>query len=130
MTKRVISYIHREISWLSFNERVMQEAADRSVPLIDRLKFLGIYSSNLDEYFSVRVGSLRRVIKAGIKAKSEIGGKPQEILKKIHAIVLKQRDQFDQIFNELLTELENEDIFIINEKRAQPGSGKIRSDLF
>ncbi|MCK5452770.1 MAG: polyphosphate kinase 1 [Calditrichia bacterium] len=130
MSKRVISYIHREISWLSFNERVMQEAADRTVPLIDRFKFLGIYSSNLDEYFSVRVGSLRRVIKAGIKAKSEIGGKPQDILKKIQAIVIKQRDQFDQIFTELETELEKEDIYIINEKELNPVQEKFVQTYF
>ncbi|UCF63298.1 MAG: polyphosphate kinase 1, partial [bacterium] len=130
MTKRIQTYIHREISWLSFNERVLQEAADPTVPLIDRFKFLGIYSSNLDEYFSVRVGSLRRVIKAGIKAKSEFGGKPQDILKKIHNIVLKQRDLFDQIFSGLLAELEKEDISIINEKELNPVQEKFVQSYF
>jgi polyphosphate kinase len=114
------NYINREISWLSFNERVMQEAADRSVPLIDRLKFLGIYSSNLDEFFSVRVGTLRRMIKAGIKSKSFIGDRPNIVLKQVQAIVLRQRDLFDRIFNELLNELEKEDIYIINEKGLDP----------
>jgi polyphosphate kinase len=121
MSKKITNnYINREISWLSFNERVMQEAADRSVPLIDRLKFLGIYSSNLDEFFSVRIGTLRRIIKAGIKSKSFVGDRPHTVLKQVQTIVLRQRDLFDKIFNELLNDLENENIFIINEKELYP----------
>ena len=95
-------YINRESSWLSFNDRVLQEAEDKNVPVIERLKFLGIYSSNLDEFFSVRVGTIRRMINIGIKAKSEIGGKPKEVLNEIQQIVLRQRDKFDKIFNELV----------------------------
>jgi len=121
MGKKITNhYINREISWLSFNERVLQEAADRTVPLIDRLKFLGIYSSNLDEFYSVRIGTLRRMIKAGIKSKSFIGDRPEVVLKQVQTIVLRQRDLFDKIFTELLNDLENEDIYIINEKELYP----------
>lgn len=124
MPSKVKKYINREISWLSFNERVMQEAADPNVPLIERLKFLGIYSSNLDEFFSVRIGSLRRIIKAGIYDKASMGGKPKEILKDVQKIVLKQRDKFDRIFTNFLKELENENIFIINEQELNPEQEK------
>ena len=117
MPAKTPEYINREISWLSFNERVMQEAADKTVPLIERFKFLGIYSSNLDEFFSVRIGTLRRMIKAGISQKESLGGKPKEILQEVQTIVLKQRDKFDSIFQSLLKELKKENIFIINEKK-------------
>lgn len=59
-------YINREISWLSFNQRVLQEASDTSVPLLERLKFLGIFSSNLDEFYRVRVATYKRMVNAGI----------------------------------------------------------------
>ncbi|KAA3657593.1 MAG: polyphosphate kinase 1 [Calditrichaeota bacterium] len=109
-------YINREISWLSFNARVLQEAADPSVPLLERLKFLGIFSSNLDEFFRVRVGTLKRMIDAGIKAKSLISHKPKKVLNDIHDIVLEQREQFDKIFRDLTKALEQERIFMISER--------------
>ncbi len=108
-------YISREISWLSFNDRVLQEAADPKVPLMERFKFLGIYSSNLDEFYSVRVGTLRRVIKEKIKVKAELGANPTALLNKIQKIVLEQRDKFDDIFTRLKKDLENQKIFIIDE---------------
>jgi len=108
-------YINREISWLSFNHRVLQEAADPTVPLIERLKFLGIYSSNLDEFFRVRVGTLYRIIRAGIKGKVIFGGSPQKILNQIQKIVIKQRKQFDRVFTELQNELEAQKIYMVNE---------------
>jgi polyphosphate kinase len=130
MKKKYKYYINRESSWLSFNERVLQEAEDKNVPLIERLKFLGIYSSNLDEFFSVRVGTIIRLIKVGIKAKNEIGGKPKDILNEIQHIVLQQRDKFDKIFSELLKELEKENIFIINEKELSPEQEKFVKSYF
>lgn len=123
-------FIPRERSWLSFNERVLQEAEDKSVPLIERLKFLGIYSSNLDEFFSVRVGTIRRMINAGIKDKTELGGKPKDILNEIQQIVLRQRDKFDKIFSELVQELEKENIFIINEKQLNSEQEKFVKGYF
>ena len=117
MQKNSYKYMNREISWLSFNERVLQEAADPEVPLIERVKFLGIYSSNLDEFFRVRVGSLQRMIDAGIKSKTIFGGTPKKIMKQIHDKVVLLNDSFDRVFAELQNELKKKKIFIINESQ-------------
>jgi len=66
-------YTNRELSWLQFNSRVLQEAADTSVPLIERLRFLGIFSNNLDEFFRVRYATVRRIVEAGKKGRKALG---------------------------------------------------------
>ena len=76
-------YINRELSWLSFNERVLQEAEDKSVPLIERFKFLGIYSNNRDEFFRVRVASHRNLLKIGKKTIKQLDYDPESVLLKI-----------------------------------------------
>lgn len=123
-------YVNREISWLYFNERVLQEAADNSVPLIERLKFLGIYSSNLDEFYSVRVGTLTRIIKAGIKETAILGRNPKHVLRDIQNIVIRQRDMFDQIFSQSQEELKNQNIYIINEKELNEAQAKFVHSYF
>ncbi len=115
MVKKIVKFVNREISWLSFNERVLQEAADPSLPLLERLKFLGIYSSNQDEFFSVRVGTVHRMIDAGVKSSEIIGDPPKKTMKMIHKRVLQLRDRFEEIFTKLEKELQEEKIFIINE---------------
>ncbi len=120
MNTKIRKYINREVSWLSFNARVLQEAADPMVPLIERLKFMGIYSSNLDEFFSVRVGTLKRMDDAGIKAKAILGGSPRKILNEIQRIVLSQRDNFDRIFTDLQKALQKEHIYFVNEQQLSP----------
>ena len=108
-------YVNREISWLSFNQRVLQEAADKTVPLLERLKFLGIFSSNLDEFYRVRVATYTRMVNAGIT--KAMGEHPKKVLNQIQKTVIRLRDQYDEIFNNVLAELQNENIFIINEKQ-------------
>ena len=110
------TYIPKEISWLSFNERVLQEADNKEVPLIERFKFLGIYSNNLDEYFRVRVATLRRLSQIGSKSKIILDYNPKSTLKKVHEIVLEQNVRFEKIFSGLLQELVKHKIHIINEK--------------
>ena len=110
-------YINREISWLSFNSRVLQEAADTRNPLIERMKFLGIFSNNQDEFFRVRVATIRRMVKAGNTATALLGVNPTVILNEIHAKVIDLQEEFDRIFDILVDELEREGIFFINEKQ-------------
>lgn len=108
-------YINREISWLSFNERVLQEAADEHNPLIERLKFLGIFSNNLDEFFRVRFATIKRMMQFEPNTILIGGEKPKQILKQIQDIVLKQRFKFDQIYDDILKGLALHDVHIINE---------------
>jgi len=117
MKKKEIPYINREISWLSFNERVLQEAADRTTPLIERLKFLGIFSNNRDEFYRVRVATVRRLSKLGRKAITVYGEDPKELLTKLQRRVIEQQNRFENIYQELLKELAASNVFIINERQ-------------
>ena len=109
-------YVNRELSWLQFNARVLQEAADESVPLIERLRFLGIFSNNLDEFFKVRYATVKRIEQAGKAGKSELGGiKASELLKLITEVVIRQQSESLEILSDIERELEKEDIYIINE---------------
>ncbi len=114
-----MKYLNRELSWLSFNERVLQEAMDESVPLIERIRFLGIFSNNQDEFFRVRVATLSRMEMLGKKAKKVLGETPRKIIDDIYAKVIKQQAKFEATYKKLIVELEKENIFIINEKQLK-----------
>ncbi len=112
MTK--FPYTHRDISWLSFNYRVLQEAKDPAVPLLERLKFLAIYSSNLDEFFSIRVAGIRKLKKLGKKTRAQLEFDPSELLKDIHQIVNRQQEEFSLIFEkEIVPELRKHHVHIL-----------------
>jgi len=124
------TYIPKEISWLSFNERVLQEAENKNVPLIERFKFLGIYSNNLDEYFRVRVATLKKLSQLGQKSKNIIGYSPKATLKKIQEIVLEQNIRFEKIYKSLINELAKQNIHFVNEKELNPEQSEFVRNYF
>lgn len=113
MLPKELPYIHRDISWLDFNYRVLQEAKDPSVPLFERLKFLAIYSNNLDEFFRVRVANHRNLVRVGKKTKSQLFEDPKEILQQIVQIVDQQQLEYSQIFtDQIIPELRQHNIYL------------------
>ena len=122
--------IIRDISWLSFNSRVLQEAADETVPLKERMKFLGIFSNNLDEFFRVRVATLQRMIELGSKGNIHLEQSPELILESIQQIVLEQQKEFERIWNEILRELKKQKIFLLSETQLNNTQKKFVLDYF
>lgn len=124
-------YIDREKSWLSFNARVLQEAGDSAVPLLDRLRFLGIFSNNLDEFFRVRFAAIRRLSLAGLSGEKVLGGiSAEKLLKEITEIVIQQQSESLRILSIIEKELEAENIFIINEKEISKEQENFVNDFF
>lgn len=128
MQKRKI--IFRDISWLSFNDRVLQEAADQTVPLRERIRFLAIFSNNLDEFFRVRVAALKRMIELGKKSKMHLEIKPDAIIEEIQEIVVEQQKEFERIWNEILRELKKEKIQLVNETQLNKTQQAFVLDYF
>lgn len=114
--KKNFPIINRELAWLSFNERVLQEAADINTPLIERLKFLGIYSNNLDEFYRVRVASVKRILGLGKEGKMHMEIMPEQLLEEISKTVINQHAIFEEIYQNILSALAQKNIQIINEQ--------------
>ena len=124
-------YIDREKSWLAFNARVLQEAADESVPLLERLRFIGIFSNNLDEFFRVRFAAIRRLSLSGETGEKILGGiSAQELLKDITNIVIKQQTESLKVLNAIEKELVNHNVIIINENEVSAEHENFIKDFF
>ncbi|WNJ70856.1 polyphosphate kinase 1 [Vibrio vulnificus] len=115
-------YIEKELSWLSFNERVLQEAADKTVPLIERIRFLGIFSNNLDEFYKVRFSDVKR----RILINREQGGNDisKHLLSKMQSKALKLNERFDELYNELIRDMARRHIFLVNESQLDEAQQK------
>jgi polyphosphate kinase len=129
MAKQTSMYINREISWLDFNERVLQEAMDETTPLIERVKFLGIYSNNRDEFFRVRVATLRRVLNYEIK-NGVSGTNTGEVLDQISEIVEEQELRFNETWDKIKIKLEEENIFLLDENSMSESQGAFAHRVF
>ena len=121
---------NKELSWLAFNERVLQEAENVNVPLIERIKFMGIYSNNLDEFFRVRVATLKKIAELGSNFNPLGIDKPEKTLDKIYRIVLEQSKRFTVNFNACVKELETHGIFLVNEKQLNDDQKKFVNQYF
>jgi polyphosphate kinase len=130
-TDKNYKYIDREKSWLAFNARVLQEAADNAVPLLERLRFLGIFSNNLDEFFRVRFAAIRRLSLTGETGEKILGGiSAQQLVKDITEIVIKLQADSMKILVDIEKELEKENIIIINETQISSDQENFIKDFF
>jgi len=112
-------YLNRELSWLDFNARVLQEAAHKDVPLLERLRFIGIFSNNLDEFFQVRFATVQRIAQSEMTGKKIFGGQSaSDLLKSITKKVIEQQKESSKILSSIEKELEKEQIFLVNENQV------------
>lgn len=124
-------YINRELSWLQFNARVLQEANDKNTPLLERLRFLGIFSNNLDEFFMVRYAAIKRIEESGKSGRSILGGiSAQDLLEQITRIVIDQQAHSLEILKAIEKELQKENIFIVDETEITEEQSEFISDYF
>ena len=130
-TESGFRYIDREKSWLAFNARVLQEAADEAVPLLERLRFIGIFSNNLDEFFRVRFAAIRRLSMSGVSGEKILGGiSAQQLVKDITEIVIKQQAESLRVLNEIEKKLVKQNIIIINENEVSEEHENFIKDFF
>lgn len=130
MSKGKMELYNRELSWLSFNERVLQEAMDDENPIAERFRFLGIYSNNLDEFFRVRVASLKRFIDIN---QTEVEGFPagaEELLREIKTVVLHQQQQFQLTYRKLISQLRQHHVLKVDEEHLRQEDVKIVEAYF
>ncbi|MCF4101601.1 polyphosphate kinase 1 [Gillisia sp. M10.2A] len=122
---------HRDLNWLSFNERVLQEAEDPINPLYERIKFLAIFSSNLDEYFRVRVSQLRQMKRVEKSIRKKLALRPNKITKEILSEIKEQQQKFGEIYNsQIVPELAKNGIHLIDSDHYNAAQQNYVNDVF
>ena len=129
--KNTERFINREHSWLDFNERVLEEAADISVPIIERIRFLGIFSNNLDEFFQVRYATVKRIAQSGKTGKKVLGGsEAKDLLEEITSRVIELQSKSNNILSSIEKHLKKENIHFINENEVLPEQESFLREYF
>jgi polyphosphate kinase len=124
-------YYPKELSWLSFNYRVLQEAKDPTVPLYERIKFIAIFSSNLEEFFRIRVASLRTLLDLNKKTQKGLEFDPTKLLKKIMNTVTSHQEEYGKIFRgHIIPDLNKNGIYLVNEKQLSKEQANFVTDYF
>ena len=123
-------YLNREISWLDFNARVLQEASDIKVPIIERLRFLGIFSNNLDEFFQVRYATVKRIAESGVDKDNGKNKKAITLLDQITNKVIKLQTKSSKILDSIQSSLKKEGIHFINENDVKESQKEFLKDFF
>ncbi len=125
--KKELPLIHKELSWLAFNQRVLQEAADHTVPVIQRLRYLGIFSNNMDEFFRVRVADVRRLATFATGSEQD---RYKKLLEQIQQKVIEQQHVFEETYEDVLAQLRKNRIFLINEKQLDQHQAEFVTQYF
>jgi polyphosphate kinase len=123
-------YINRELSWLQFNTRVLRQAQDESLPLFERLKFLAIYGTNLDEFYMIRVAGLKKLFSAGVNVSGADRFTPLHQLREIREYLHKEQEVVEHCLQGIMKELENEGIFFQSYKEVTPDQRKYLDKYF
>ena len=123
-------YLNREISWLDFNARVLQEASDIKVPIIERLRFLGIFSNNLDEFFQVRYATVKRIAESGVDKDNGKNKKAINLLDQITNKVIRLQTKSSKILDSIQLSLKKEGIYFINENEVNESQKEFLKDFF
>ena len=131
MTNKIIKNhtVNRDISWMYFNRRILDEAANPMIPLLERLNYLGIYSNNLDEFFQVRVATIRRMVEIEKKT-TAIKSDSKKTLKAIHKLNEEYAEDFEETFYGLINEFKNEGIYFVNETQLSENQQKYINDFY
>ena len=124
------SFFNREVSWLKFNERVLEEAENKKHPILERLKFLSISASNLDEFYMVRVAGLKSQIAAKVDELSDDGLTPSQQLQLVKDVASKLMARQQSCWEKIKSELKKDDVFVLNPKDVDPSQKIILADYF